>query len=911
MQEPKTIKPEELLPNHQNYDFLKRVGIRYAQELSGDIWTDYNEHDPGVTILEQLCYALTELGFKTDYGIESLIKDAFKTKGEHTFFKPQDIFPCHPLTLNDYRRLIIYNILEVKNAWVEISTENLQGVRGLYKVLLQLDESAKDEEQIKIVKTKVLNLLNENRNLCDDFEKIEILNVHKLKVSAKIDINPAVLGEEILANLIFQITNFLNPSIQLYTLDSLIEKGVSLNNIFNGPIPKNGFILEEDLRPIVSEIHISRISKIISGTSGVIGLKNLQVYKDGLPVYGDLILLEENHYSILDIDLDLSDGKPFLIQIFRSKLPYTIDFSAVKHILNTLEVETGGTYASEIQVDHSFSNNILPVKEFESYFSIQSQFPHIYNIGPNGVPPRSTPQKRAAAKQLKAYLLFFEQIIANYLSQLANIQQLFSLKPGLKTTYFSQVPIDVPNLKTVLKDVKTFKNELYHLLNDDSNFDSRRNKFLDHLLARFNETFTTERLLQTYKTSFPPSKFSDFKTQLLNSKIDFLKDYVHLSRDRGKGFNYKSKETDFSGLKERICRLLNLNLDISSFVRNIQNSKLNLREKDRENIDIENKTIEYPNEDKIVAYRSFEKSSAKPTYTSLKETILEDIISQGVFVRNYDIHKGKKDFVVLFNSERTGENVEIFRAKKQCSAEKKVTKIIDYLVQLSEKSKGFFLIEHVLLRPLSEIKYGLNLTDDNNQVLLIQYKYTELEDQKFIANDLFLTGTIKTNYKVETTNDGHYVIILNDNYQKPIAKSKAVFIDEEKAEEQITIIVEYLNKMKAEAEDILSKVQFPPQEQKIVDTEGDPYSFKVSIILPNWPALFQNEEFKQLFYEVVQQNLPAHIGVDYYWLSYTELQEFEPIYFEWLSEKQKEELDSLKLDNLSFDILNFLTSKNK
>ena len=320
------------------------------------------------------------------------------------------------------------------------------------------------------------------------------------------------------------------------------------------------------------------------------------------------------------------------------------------------------------------------------------------------MPPRSTPQQRAAAKQLKAYLLFFEQIIANYLSQLANIQQLFSLNPDLETTYFSQVPVNVPNLKDVLKDIRTFKKELHHLLNDNTSFDERRNKFLDHLLARFNEAFTSERLLQIYKTSFPPSKVSGFKRQLLNSKIDYLKNYVHLSRDRGKGFNYKSKTTNFSGLKERVCRLLNLNLDVSSLVSSIQNSKLNLREKNREDIDVKNKKIEYPNEDKIVTYRSFEESRTKPNYTSLINTILEDIISQGVFTRNYDIHKEKQDYVVLFNSVRTGENVEIFRTNTNRSAEEKIEKIIDYLVQLSEESKGFFLIEHVLLRPLCRIR---------------------------------------------------------------------------------------------------------------------------------------------------------------------------------------------------------------
>ena len=41
---------------------LREMGIEEIQKLSGKIWTDFNLHDPGVTILEQLCYALTDLG---------------------------------------------------------------------------------------------------------------------------------------------------------------------------------------------------------------------------------------------------------------------------------------------------------------------------------------------------------------------------------------------------------------------------------------------------------------------------------------------------------------------------------------------------------------------------------------------------------------------------------------------------------------------------------------------------------------------------------------------------------------------------------------------------------------------------------------------------------------------------------
>ena len=71
--EPKFIPVNEELPKGMNFPLLKRMAIDFAQDLSGDIWTDFNEHDPGVTILENICYALTELSYKTQFDFEKLL----------------------------------------------------------------------------------------------------------------------------------------------------------------------------------------------------------------------------------------------------------------------------------------------------------------------------------------------------------------------------------------------------------------------------------------------------------------------------------------------------------------------------------------------------------------------------------------------------------------------------------------------------------------------------------------------------------------------------------------------------------------------------------------------------------------------------------------------------------------------
>ena len=70
------------------YDLLLEEGLSYVQKYSGKIWTDYNYHDPGVTFLEYLTYAITDLGYRTDFPVEDLflfgtdnfdsIKEAYK-----------------------------------------------------------------------------------------------------------------------------------------------------------------------------------------------------------------------------------------------------------------------------------------------------------------------------------------------------------------------------------------------------------------------------------------------------------------------------------------------------------------------------------------------------------------------------------------------------------------------------------------------------------------------------------------------------------------------------------------------------------------------------------------------------------------------------------------------------------------
>ena len=121
MLETEVIDKKEVLPDAQNFGRLREAGVEHIQNLSGKIWTDHNLHDPGITSLEALAFALTDLGYRTSFEIrdlltpESGIPDPPASSG---LFPAHEVLTTNPLTIYDYRKLLL-KIEGVRNAWLD------------------------------------------------------------------------------------------------------------------------------------------------------------------------------------------------------------------------------------------------------------------------------------------------------------------------------------------------------------------------------------------------------------------------------------------------------------------------------------------------------------------------------------------------------------------------------------------------------------------------------------------------------------------------------------------------------------------------------------------------------------------------------------------------------------------------
>ena len=223
-----------------DYSFLKQLGIEYIEKYGSKIWTDYNAHDPGITMLEALCYAITDLGYRINMPIEDILstEDGSKNPFEEQFIKVEQILPIKPVTANDYRKLLI-DIDGIKNAWLkpfkkqvfvnckdevlsyspfEIEEKYKKDftLQGLYEVLLDFDDFdpevyntfTKIATRKKQLKNEVRKIYHLNRNLCEDLMSVDEVGTHPISVCAIIDVKPEADEELVHTRVLRAIDNY-------------------------------------------------------------------------------------------------------------------------------------------------------------------------------------------------------------------------------------------------------------------------------------------------------------------------------------------------------------------------------------------------------------------------------------------------------------------------------------------------------------------------------------------------------------------------------------------------------------------------------------------------------------------------------------------------------------------------------
>lgn len=804
---PKNITTKDDL----DFYFLREVGIQYIEELGGELWTDLNTHDPGITILEMVSYAITDLGNRIETPLQNLLTSKNPNENlQHQFYRAEEVFPNKPVNQLDYRKLFI-DIDGVRNCWlreykkqVHVNKrddllsyaentfnhlpKDLKGkfnLQGLYTLLVEFDDVKRLNEtqknnKIGLIKSQIKQKFHENRNLCEDLVEINTIEKQPVSVCANIEVEKEANEEEVHANVLFEIEKYFSPTVCFYSLKDMLDKGYTPDQIFDGPILNNGFIdtdelIEADLR---KEVRLSDLMKIIMNIDGVKLIKDISI--------GNCKKDEEEELQnkwVICID---KNKKPELcsksaFSYHKGVLPLNINKTEVKKFVQLLEQD-----ADEAK-DLARLDKLLKLpkgkySKVNSYQTILNDFPDTYGIGKEGLAARATTQRKSQAKQLKSYLLFFDKILASYFQHLGKVKDILSINGSETKTFFSQALTDIKDFDELVDEYPSTNEEITELVFDKfDNHIERRTQVIDHLLARFAESFGDYAFLMNMLYGSAADEVT------LNSKQEFLKDYVAISSQRGSAFNY---------YKQPASELWNTN-NISGFQKRVS---------------------------RLLGVKNYSRRNLTASFVKIIESIKDD-------KKEYEWSISDADSNVLLTSEN--------KYKNRFSAVEAMYDAVLLIIQTKEE--------------IIEQKFEAGIDKDSIQTNINPVK---TDDDKFTWNIIDL--------EVEKDDDNYILANHKEQYDTiEELKDKILelmkFIKLEFTEEGMFLVEHILLRPDVNDNATSSDVFMPICADDCDDCSADPYSFMVSIILPGYTYRFSNPDFRNYMENVIREELPAHI----------------------------------------------------
>ena len=524
-------------------------------------WNDFNPSDPGITIADQLSYALSDLEYRSSFEIV----DLFSQSDTNNFYSPRIILTNAPLTQLDYRKLLL-DLPGIRNAVINAAEQRFYYNTISQEISLQVDQPLLEDESIGVyfqanplkglyriafygastLRASVNDLLASRRNLCTDFAHIDPIRPQFVSIQLNLELLPGQNTDQVFQQVDGVLQQYIDPTIPRYD----ILNGQPLEEVFEGPELYNGWIKNADLIQFQPrrEIRRSDIINELMDISGVAAVRQLWI------AHSD----EENEVPDFDqqirwlIPLDSTKGPVF----HRTHSTLTLQQSGLVVMDAQSFAETDDVDEGTTMLTPRFPLPQGRNRDVGRYTSIRHHFPAIYGITPQGLPENAGIVRRAQAKQFSAYLLFFEQILAHYFTQLEGAARLLSLE-ALDTSYFDRMVADLVATSGLFFDTAA---ERQQFLQSQLSFyrqqqqDIRLNRFLDHLLARVAEPFPDGVIRAGASSSVYPT--------VLEAKRAFLKNYPTVSANRGLGFNYRAEAgaATIGGFEQRLYHLLGITI---------------------------------------------------------------------------------------------------------------------------------------------------------------------------------------------------------------------------------------------------------------------------------------------------------------------------------------------------------------
>lgn len=534
-----SLDPEESL-----YTILQKKSLDYIQRMSGKVWTDYNVHDPGVTILDLLNYVLWDLDYQLSFKLEDYLtpeNGSFRPE-KNGLFGPQQVFPVSPVSPDDYRKLIFDSFDDIEN--VEISAYNPDLLKdryacyGMYDLNIQICFWSSNAIRKKYLRKEIGLLFQRHRNLCESLHDIHFVDWCKKEITATLEITSEVPPAVILASVYIEASKLYANGIRYSDLESLQKDGYPVEDILDGPqleyLAVDNNSLANTIPEAVQYMLFCRL-KEIAGIRAVSGL--VKDDKEMYTLMGDHIAVSFPQRKS-DVHIRLQSGGKNV----------DFDFEELSRLLYRYRTNQ---YGDHRRTYNKNKNHFPPpdgtFRDIYTYYSVQNDFPHNYGINSWGVAPDETDRRKAQARQLKGFMIIFDLLFAKGLHEAEDMQAWMTLTDRLPA---DEIPIlkDDPLLQwDVLTDdgkrEEVGKQHIYTLRQE-------KQKWLDVLDKLYGEQSNPRFLLEL-------DFYNETEEEQTARRIRFLCGVPGWGFNRFRGINiYDTSEKGRSGIDLYLSTLL-------------------------------------------------------------------------------------------------------------------------------------------------------------------------------------------------------------------------------------------------------------------------------------------------------------------------------------------------------------------
>ncbi|MDE9518064.1 hypothetical protein KKJ17_10010 [Xenorhabdus bovienii] len=471
-----------IVKDNITFDTLLTQVKTIIEQQSSQVWSNIDESDPGITLLEACCYGASDLAYRHSLPLRDLLTP--KVAGDGIFpskFGPQQMLTCSPITVEDYRRALLDLYSGESDKFSETTSENgaeyflfndallipiyepevdyvywydeekreyrftppsnsnkdegkltLRGNYWLYLLPSRETEANKTQAQ-DILKT----FLIDNRNLGEFVSKVTWLEPADLNLQIEIELDDDVSDiPDIFAQIYMTTEQMVSAEPERYTTQSLQETGYSNEEIFSGPYLRHGWMPElPSIKCYHDDYTVLNLSHLVNRLLSIKGVQNITRL--------ELKLSEE------DKKISLSSRGMWCWEIAKGYYPRLWGENPLALISSSesplkIMVKGGATAtATQPEIEKNITSlpliNTQPIsikqgthRKVRDYYPVSNKLPACYGLQGQ---VNTTQQE-----QLHQFMLPFEQMLANGCAELDLLPELLAFTQRGNCVYGTQWP---------------------------------------------------------------------------------------------------------------------------------------------------------------------------------------------------------------------------------------------------------------------------------------------------------------------------------------------------------------------------------------------------------------------------------------------------------------------------------------